>query len=748
LSTTKNLININNQNKVLITINHNQTEQQTQSIKVDSQHHIHILDRSGSMSGSINNLIENVKLAIKHMSDNDYVSIIWFSGHDECKVLIKGAKKDESLFKLLDSIKSTVGLTCFSTPIAETNTIIEDLFNICNSISVNLFTDGEVVVPWTEREEENKIFAEIAKFKDKILAFNTIGYGYYYNQDLLKRISAESTFGNAIHSNHINEYVSIFDHNYERVNDLILESVEIDIINETENVDIIYLNSNSSKYTQNTLKLNRLDKKKNQIFLLSDKDFTFKYNDEIIDTSKLPITKINKNIQPTINNFFYTYAYELFYINKRQEALNIIANNLHDKYLVDTQLNIFTNDEVGQYTKELKNSIFKPKTRYKTGLSPDNYLPKDDTFCIMDLLKILSESNNYYIPSKNYQRIGTKTEDKFNLFVKNEDESKTPINTLTYNKKFLNVSLPLTIYGKVKINAKIASKHNLDKEIDSKIFRTHTLIKDGNLNMQEIECVLDEETYNKLIEIQNENNIEFIQLVNSNDNAYKVNIILNKLPVINRMYVNESSNIENIFNSIIRINELEIQQKVLNFYIKEIINKHNIIEGKFKDFSAEQIEVLQQHGLNKNLEYVGVDNQKAESKDYYFARCLEFNLKGYSSIPSVNDVLKKVETKKKLNDVGKYMYDYINMLNIGLTKLGYNDLNNLTEKHKDVLQQQLEIVKKELFTERTKINCMKIAVVLTGSWFNNLEKDDKGNWYYKKDDKILNIKSEKVKVEY
>lgn len=92
------------------------------------------------------------------------------------------------------------------------------------------------------------------------------------------------------------------------------------------------------------------------------------------------------------------------------------------------------------------------------------------------------------------------------------------------------------------------------------------------------------------------------------------------------------------------------------------------------------------------------------------------------------------------------MYDYINDLEEDLNIRGGLSLNDMSVEVKDVLQEKLAEVKEELFKERVVLNSMKIAKVLTGDWFTGLEVDDKGNQTYKKGDKTLTVKADRVKV--
>lgn len=179
-----NVVNIGRESRKVVVINFDEDEIKAKdSLSVSKLHHIHILDRSGSMSTEINNLIDNVQETIKHINEDDLISIIWFSSPGQYRTLIKGAKKTDELHKLLDTLRSTIATTCFSDPLKEAQLIVNELVTLCPNISITLFTDGCPVVPWSVSEEENRVFRILNEIKDKILAFNTIGFGNWYNKD-------------------------------------------------------------------------------------------------------------------------------------------------------------------------------------------------------------------------------------------------------------------------------------------------------------------------------------------------------------------------------------------------------------------------------------------------------------------------------------------------------------------------------------------------------------------------------------
>jgi len=733
----KNKINLGGKNKIAVIINHKEGQTKGKDTKeVDCLHHIHILDRSGSMGYEIDGLIENVKQTLDAMSKNDYVSIVWFSGPNQFKTLIKGARNDESLKRILDSIKSTIGCTCFSHPLKEVGEIIDELAPICPNFNITLFTDGEPVVNWGDKEEERRSLEEISKYKDKVIAINTIGYRNGYNRDFLINIATMSQYGMMVHSSKINDYMSIFSHNYERIADLVMDSVEI----KAPGTEILYLNTYSSKLMRDSIKLSMLEKKKNQFVILADDEFTFEYNGEMYHSGDIK----TETKQATIDNINYGYAYELYYLGRRQEALDVLAKTVHDKYLVDRQINAFTYDEVSNYSKQLRKAVFKNKFRLLDGKCSSDYIPADDALCVMDVLKVLVNGENEYVYSKNYTRIGRKTEDTFNLFKWDDKEHTTKLNELVFNESELNISIRSRITGTVQINPMQAKQINLPTTINSFIYRNQTLIKDGNLNMDQITVVVDKETTNKLYLFDSQVNGLIESVIECIEDSYKMFVLnLNVLPIINRTYLGENGNVKNVLSKTIKMVELEAKQKVVNGYIKELKAAHPELEKEkeFATYTDEQIEVLRQHGLDKSLMYAGVNNVIADKdeEDFYMTRQLEFNLKGYVSLPSLKDVEAKLKDNKKLNGPGQIMAAYINNLKANMVSIITD------EERKSYYEKELKSIKRQLLNERIEINSMKIAKILTGDWFDNLVVDDKGNYNYIEGDNTLVVKTAKVK---
>jgi hypothetical protein len=370
----------------------------------------------------------------------------------------------------------------------------------------------------------------------------------------------------------------------------------------------------------------------------------------------------------------------------------------------------------------------------------------------MDLLKLLGEGNNYYIPlsSSEYNRIGLKVTDNFNLFKADPESSPlAPMNEYVFNAKHLNISIKYMVKGHVNLNPIEAKNVGLDKQVPSQIYRTQTIIKDGNLNIDKLKVRVSAETYSKLIMLHNEGLITLSELaaeVNANyrEGALDIESVdtvfdLNAIPVINRMYAKQSTP-ENILDTVKDINVLKAKQKVFKFFIDKLKTKTyaNKKEAGFTDYTADQIRLLESHGLNAKLDYQGVDNQKAEKNedDFYESRLLEFTLKGWSSLPKVDDV---IDGKKK-NAPAESMK--------GAIALATTIMNSEeTDKVKlESLTNLLDAVKSNILKANIELNTQKIAKVITGGWWEGLERNKKDDYEFTKDGDTLIIKNGMTKV--
>lgn len=688
--------------------------------EVKQFHHIHVLDSSGSMCGSIGELIDNVVWTLDVIPEDDYLSVIQYSSEGNHKVLIKGAKKDKNLIPLIKSIRAD-GCTCFAEPVKTIGDIINDLDKICPNFSVTLFTDGNPVVSYGAQEDIRRTLSNIDSYRDKLTAFNTIGYGSYYNEDFLRSIANKSTLGIFTHSSKIAEYSEIFKNNFEDIKGMIKDPFKVTCPNH----DIIYINNKITLNRKDQIDLRAIDKTKNQFVIVGDddKDFTFNVNGDTYNTKDITSEVPSASITPIM----YSLAYCKYYDGYRKDALTILNDVLHDKNLIDNQIKSFTFDEVSKQMKNLKMAakgasytVQGTKYSYRNyGTAPDGYLPAKDALCLMDILKILIKGeDNYYVYADNYKKIGKTVVDKKNQFVADKTaEILTEVSGLVFNETRLNISIRSEISGTVYVGK---NTFGFDETINSKMYRNQTIVKDGQYNMDTIKFKVSNETKTKLIGLGSAY-LSFSAV----DNYVTINT--SDLPIINYMYVEDGKNVDSVLDATKEILELTAEQKAINFYMPSAAS------GAFtkgtKKYTDDQIKFLKDNGLDTELRYCGVSNEEVDPTDYYETRELDYYLKGCSALPSANKVMEKLVSKKSLTKTENILND---------------KLKKYEGKSKNALVASLRSTKITLLETRASMSANKIALVLTGEWFGKLEQDKDGNYLYTKGDDTLIIKSNKV----
>ncbi len=742
--------------KTVITVNYHESDSTVPVVEtktVNQLHHIQVIDRSGSMWDQMDRLVDQVQKTLDIISDDDLLTVIWFSSPGDYKTLIKGARKSQAISDLMNSLRSTRGCTCFSDPMKEVNTVIDDLYALCPNISVTLFTDGQAVVPWTRAEEERRVFAEVDKMKGRILALNTIGYGAYYNQEMLQKMADSTEFGIMVHSSEIDDYLKIFTRTFETISDLVSESAKV----EAPGCEIIYLTRNFTRIDKGEIELNRLASEKNQFFIIGEGEFNFTINGN--PYSSRDIT--TKGRQSTILNLYYSLAYNRYYHGKRLACLDLLAT-LGDKGLIDSQASAFTADEVAAHQDNLYRALFFPKERLAGGTCDNSYVPAPNALCVLDVLTELGNSSSLYIPfGKNvpgYTRTTRQTVDEFNVFQMGPDEVRSSFSGTVTSSEFLNLSIHWVAKGFAKLNPKQAASVGLDPTYPCRIDRNHSIILDGHLNVKQVEALLDPAMVTAY------GNAGFVKMVGTTetiDNVVYQRAVFDftKLPIINRTYIDQSADITKVFDNVKVVESLAARQKVLKYWIDKVMEANPVAKktGEFQKMTVDQITLLSDHGIKPTGIYDGISKKTKpiEECDSYEVRLFEFVLQGMTSLPKIDDVLKKMaaladpENKKAkaLTPVQKLVADQIDYVKSEVESFGLS-LDKLSVELQRFLDEELARCKANIRKIRVKLNGLKMAKTLTGDWFDGLETreiKDKTEYVYTSGDDTMIIKVGRVK---
>lgn len=689
------------------------------AINVNKMHHIHILDRSGSMHNHIAELIEDVKKTLRVVDRDDYVTVIWFSGHGEYRTVVKCAKNDpDSIDKILDSLKNTVGCTCFSDPIKELQEIIAETFPVCDIYNVTIFTDGDTVTPWPVNEETRRIFENLDAVKNKIIAFNAIGYGNYYNRELLLKMTKTTEYGQMTHAREIEEYSNIFSRNKEMIADLSGKKITI----EAPGAEIVSLTSKTTKMWKEKAAI-RLSKTRNTYGVIADEsngNLSIMVNNIPLfyDVSNIPVMDLDENADSTFIDLLYAYAYHLYYENRRK-ALEVL-NLLGDRFLMDRQFSAFTVSEIGEYVKELKKHVFKAEKNNLLSIKSNSYIPDNNALCVLDVLKELVAQNAKYYPTENYKRIGRKIVDEFNCFMKDEEQEFVDMSGIVLNQDRLNISLRFVMKGKVKLNPKRAAPVGLPGDIAAKIYRVHTIVQDGALNIDKINVKLEKNNNSGFIDKLN----DIKQIVSQDEKEVSLIIDLSKLPVINNSYLTGSA--KTLLCDEIEMLNLEAESKAVKYLIKE-----SAVPERWDGFTPEQVTVLKEHGFDSNMIYSAINPVRQEIQDYNIVKEFRTGIKGYSSLPSLNKIIQKTEESKKLTAPETLLFKY------------YKDHANL---NKNELTAKLQDLKISLNRLRFKVSGNKLALILSGEWPSDLKPEDDGSFYCTDGNYTLVVKLERKEI--
>ncbi len=725
------------------------------SVAQSAIHYINLFDRSGSMYGEIDDVIDQAQLLFSQIRPQDFWSVIWFSGTGDFKTLLKGAQYNQKLHDLLDTLRSVRGTTCFSESIAESSKIIDELGSIAENVVITLFTDGMPVVSNVSREM-NLCRSLVEGMRNKIIAFNTIGFGNYYNREFMQSLSAESEQGRYVHISRIREFEPVYRETAERARDLSQCSLTLTV----PGASILYQSGKFVQLREHTLTLDHVDLEDNQITVLVPKgtslatgrlsvgdeghhSVSLQANGKVALTQKEVEGLSFKATKPFYASpeVLYGYTCALYADKKSKRAREILVRNLGDKIAADAIASSFTYAEMGETTKRLEEAVV-GEGRWM-GTCDASYLPKRDAFCVMDVLDALaSSSTNKYVPFayksptvgftpgqlaarellKPYQRVREKMVDTQNIFEYTEDEVQVPCDDLVYAEDRPNISLRFTVPGYVRLNARAASRVGLPEEYPAKRFQTHTFIKDGNLNMSNAEFILDTPTYDFLV-LQN------VPHTVLDEDGGRMIIHLEKLPLINEKIMEASLlDRQDLAHNTREMTKQEALQKVLRSEIKRTKETLGLAAEMSEDFSAlteEQIQVLLDHGIDKRSTYGGISRkteERTENADYYEVRELSLYPVGVSSLPSVNDVQKKIDVKKVLTPREQYIAN-------AMSQVGSLLKGTITgEDALYALETDLAFCKQRLGHLRSQMAAFKIGIVLQADFesFSGLDFNEKG----------------------
>lgn len=732
----------------------------TVTAKIGRVHRIQIIDRSYSMAYELDSVVDQSKQSVSIMDSGDLVSTFWFSSPGQNGHVVMGASPGNDVLKLLEGMRHPVGSTCFSEVMEKVEAAVIQIGSLVDSTVIDLFTDGMPCVPWGTAEEQSRVVKAVAGIVEKgnVSAFNTIGYGSYYDREFLNKLAEMSEFGAFTHTSNIKDFYATIEHNMKVSQNFVVQKTEV---RAPADAEILYLSlGNTMRLFGSTMSLSRLDAGQNMVYVVTPGASA--KQELLVNGEAVAIGEVDKASTIEKEDFLFAYASESFRKGEHLKAVDILANNVRDKRLATAVFSAFTVSEIGEAQTALTAAVNDMSLRFTEGKTGPGFMPAKDALCVMDILADMIESDDevYYLPLNggvpSYSRVGRKAVDAENRFTPKTYDLRAPVSELVWHKEKLNLSLRFTRDGTLSINPRAAKDVGLEPTKEIFTWQSHSFVKDGNVNVKQAAFLVPNGLYNHFVEKGVK--MQIVDATGAQANSaedkdgktyFRVIVDFAKLPIVNRMYIDKATGIESIYKAAVEIKQVEALQKVVKFLLDEVkdSNANMLKTGAFEGLNAEQIRVLTEHGMREDGSYGGVAKTVAsvEDSDSYEARFIAFDVKGASALPSIDEMLEMKEGKTKevvengrvvkaskakaTNLPGKYMIDAWDHVQAEMSRMKLS-VEKPTVELRNFLSDLLKLTKIELNALRNELNVLKLAKTLTGDGFKGLEPNKAGQLEY------------------
>ena len=665
--------------------------------KKEPTNHIWLIDRSGSMYSLLSSLIKDVIARAKQIPNGDTITLGWFSGEGQKNFVLKGFKVTEAqdytlLEKALNQINSTVGLTCFSEILHDTDTVIKDLTIFSSNFALCLFTDGFPVVSSYNKEIES-IFSAVKKLESKVTASLLVGYGDYYNKTLMSDM-AERIGGSLTHAENLNKFSISLEGFIKGVESVKKYFVELEHKVSKESIVFNINDKNVNIYSVDH---------KNQIGLSCSNNVTESVYILTKESPKGTASDIEKD--ENLLKAAYAASYILTQKTKTDQAIDVLGY-IGDKEMVDSVTNAFTNAEYGRAEEKMKDAVADNKKRFLSG-KVKNYVPPVDAFCLLDLIDVLSEDTEAFFYPRHeafeYKRIGKPaiTEEGYPKF-DDDKASNAPFSNLVWNSSQLNLSLQTNIKGSIEL-PKEHKTFGFSNPYPTFQFRTYTFVKDGVLNVTKVPASMSEKSFSLLKEKG---------LVEGTWEKEKIFIVnLNVIPIVNRKIAEGKTSATELCKLLLKEERAKAALKAIKWFKNRDLPEKEVTAETAETFMEKQQAFLESVGINTKSGAFSPPSKLAESTDHYFAKAFDIKIKGLSSLPKVEVVAEKMKEKKKLTSGDT-------LVSAGVSLYEANNVFMMNEKDK---KSWFDITIKALNTEikgiRRIIQETKFSVLLCKKWF-------------------------------
>lgn len=337
------------------------------SVKVN---HVYCCDISGSMYNSLPKMRQQLKNRIPDLvSENDTLTIIVFSGSNECTTLkecvsIKNAKDLKALNDAIDKFMTPQGCTSFYDPVVMTNELVSRMNKSDELWSFIFLSDGgNNDHPWAD------VIKALSDLQPKISSAAIIEYGYYADSQKLTEM-AETLGGEKIFSEDFDSY----EMDFERV-----------LSGKTE--PRIPLDLTEFKGSMKYQQMFSIDEAGNSV-----KVFSTERTKEVLVPSRvetlyfLSKEQIGETIldPEDVESAMYA-AIQICADRLRYDVTEHLLSALGDKKLITLYCNAFGKQKLAEFKESALDCAFSKDLRFVDGIDK-NFKPNPNAYCVLDLI--------------------------------------------------------------------------------------------------------------------------------------------------------------------------------------------------------------------------------------------------------------------------------------------------------------------------------------------------------------------------
>jgi hypothetical protein len=674
-------------------------------------HHVMVVDVSGSMSGDLPELRAQLKRKLRTLiKEHDALSVVWFSGRGEFGTLVECAQ-----LPLLTDIKAVetaidrwlrpIGLTGFKEPIGEVARLVEQNKEKYQAHSLVFMSDGAENV-WPRAE----VLDAVTRAAGGLSAATFVEYGYCADRALLATM-AERAGGQHIFAEDLDRYEPIVESALlKRPTGTARVSVSL-ASGQGDPVEGLAWSLGDSAVTTYGLRVD-------SSVLVPEDVGGFAY------LSPVPVGEPAPEKHAPVAHLYA--ALSLFGVRARPKIVLPILRHLGDVSFVREFSGLFGKQRYSAFEQRARAAAHDASLRFTEGKDL-SAVPRDDAYTVLDFLRLLETDKNCRVlidhPRFDYRRISRKRVDApaegdgdaTLRFIAKPMPEGCPVSSLTYNEERANISVLVRREGVVDLTGRLPEhlKAVVPALFPTHIFRNYAVVKDGVVHTSTLPVQLSEGALQELMRASDEGRVP-AGVVEGTGDPSLILVHLDKLPVLSLRMV-EAASARVLCEAEWSLLKVQAAQKVYRGLLKELdaTKRSPSFEEKY---GIEAAEWLKSAGFT---DYSGFNPPKvqAESTDHYVARELSVSLKGYVSLPSLNE-LRKQREKGKLNGPARLMLPAFEEARVASDpKAAQPRTIQQFEAWLKDRADSLDAVRRTLIADKAQA---VFVVVVGGAWFSDL----------------------------